>query len=144
MGSSALSRLARSCLLVLFLTLCHAAIVPTPSTTAKYDFVIVGGELFFFTLSFLRLILAGGTAGLVLANRLSENPSWNILVLEAGQRRVCFISQCTMAYTCELQQRRCAGCQNSISVYVGDTQYAVRLELHHDASSGFARSFHSL
>jgi len=37
----------------------------------KYDYVVVGG----------------GTAGLVLANRLTENASVHVLVLEAGKNR---------------------------------------------------------
>ena len=60
--------------------------------THEYDYIIVGGTLPRLHHEPKRRThtwsLLGGTAGNVVANRLTENPKVNVLVLEAGGRWV--------------------------------------------------------
>lgn len=54
--------------------------------TLEYDYVVVGVRvLLLWSLNApLTLLMQGGTAGLVIANRLTELPNVRVLVLEAG------------------------------------------------------------
>ena len=85
-------------LLKMFLKLAVATSLVTLSLSATYntvenlsavqwDFIIVGGILPVLLVKMLQYadtFLPGGTAGSVLASRLTENPRFNVLVLEAG------------------------------------------------------------
>ncbi len=57
------------------------AVSTVNSTT--YDFVIIGGESRRMPADFFNSP-TGGTAGNVVANRLTENPEFNVLLIEAG------------------------------------------------------------
>lgn len=57
------------------------------SPTVDYDFVVAGGKHIqnsTLQIVHLTLLYLGGTAGLVVATRLGENPKWKILIIEAG------------------------------------------------------------
>ena len=55
----------------------------------NYDFIVVGGEslstkIYFTLINIFFRDCEGGTAGLAVANRLTEDPSYSVLVIEAG------------------------------------------------------------
>ncbi|XP_011315278.1 glucose dehydrogenase [FAD, quinone] [Fopius arisanus] len=85
----------------------HIRTVPVPQ--AKYDFIIVGA----------------GSGGSTLANRLSENPNWRILLLEAGKPEGIFNqvplivsffqhTDYNWGYKLEPQDNACLGMENRV------------------------------
>jgi len=65
-----------------------AAIYNDPSQLprgAKYDFIVVGGRYLSLLNPYLTDTVAAGTSGNVIANRLSENHKWRVLVIDAGR-----------------------------------------------------------
>jgi choline dehydrogenase-like flavoprotein len=50
----------------------QSSITPSDSTSRTFDYVVIGG----------------GTAGLAVASRLTEDPSIRVVVIEAGENRL--------------------------------------------------------
>ncbi len=75
------------CLLPFLASNALAAIYTDPSQLPHktYDFVVIGGRFSSFVPRLFTDDELAGTAGNVIANRLSENPKFKILVIEAGR-----------------------------------------------------------
>lgn len=84
-----LSKLQGLLLSAVFADVVNAALYVDPKELPSdtFDFVIVGGELrvhHFCVKPDLTTDLSAGAAGNVLAHRLTENPKFSVLVIEAG------------------------------------------------------------
>lgn len=89
MKSSHLQSLLATSALIISPSLAATLMEPSQLKVLTYDYVIVGGMYLHLdcTLADITdIFYVAGNAGLVIANRLTENPGVTVLVLEAGVR----------------------------------------------------------
>jgi hypothetical protein len=103
--------------------------------TSNFDFIIVGGvDAFFFSFCHgahteVDFDFAAGAAGSVIANRLTEDPSISVLLLEAGPSWVVLLPQLNPLVIDHIsglyQKHRCSRQYHSDVPCITQPQYAI-------------------
>lgn len=80
----------------------------TTSYNEKYDFIVIGA----------------GSGGCAMANRLSENPKWNVLLLEVGDEETDFLTDVPLSAAVTILTRKLL-----LASFETVDQYRLRLPL---------------
>lgn len=75
----------------------------TTSYNEKYDFIVIGA----------------GSGGCAMANRLSENPKWNVLLLEVGDEETDFLTDVPLSAAVTILTRKLLLASLELSTNIG-------------------------